>query len=578
MKKILSGFMAFVAAVSLTVTAATSVETYAAGDTLTVNCSKKIRDVTHCANGSLYGVTEKIPSNTNQLVQPLHPNVFTNPARSGSGYQQPTGDAIQTAKRLSGTTGKVMIRLADICPNWPYSFPGMNNWLLKVKAVIEEKLKSGVNNYYGYEIWNEPCYTWNEAKNGSFYTLWQKTYNLIRENDPSAKIVGPSDGYYDHNRMLKFMQYCKKNSCLPDVVCWHELSSNGSGSNIEDFPKNYKDYRAIEKSLGISERAISINEYCDVDHAKEGCPGSAARYIAKFERYSVDSACISWWWTAAPGRLGSLLGTNTQKNAGWYFYKWYGDMSGKMLNVSTANDSTDRIDGFACEDDKNKYISLLFGGTNNGTVNINLNHIPSWIGNSATIKIEAVDWTGKDAVSTGPYTISAKNYAVNNSTININLSGLNSTSGYRLYVTKGVPSSQVRYEAENGEISNANIFNSSNASEGKYVGQIDYNDQTTPVYSYVDFMVCVPSDGQYNLAIRYANGSNAESTQGLAYNSGAWQTITYPQTSGWARFSTKNVTVNLNAGINVIRLAKGSPYYSGGINYAELDYIELTKK
>lgn len=63
----------------------------------------------------------------------------------------------------------------------------------------------------------------------------------------------------------------------------------------------------------------------------------------------------------------------------------------------------------------------------------------------------------------------------------------------------------------------------------------------------------------------------------MAYNSGSWQTITYPQTEGWAQFATKNVTVTLNQGINVIRLAKGSPYFSGGTNYAELDYIELTK-
>jgi hypothetical protein len=33
--------------------------------------------------------------------------------------------------------------------------------------------------------------------------------------------------------------------------------------------------------------------------------------------------------------------------------------------------------------------------------------------------------------------------------------------------------------------------------------------------------------------------------------------------------------VNLKAGYNVIRLAKGSPYFSGGTGYAELDNIKL---
>lgn len=36
-----------------------------------------------------------------------------------------------------------------------------------------------------------------------------------------------------------------------------------------------------------------------------------------------------------------------------------------------------------------------------------------------------------------------------------------------------------------------------------------------------------------------------------------------------------NIEVSLNQGINVVRLAKGSEYFNGGSNYAELDYIEI---
>lgn len=86
-----------------------------ASSLLTVDCGDVIREVTHCASGSLYGVTESIPADIDTLVTPLYPNVFTNPARAGSAYQQPSGAAIETAERLTGTTGEVMIRLADIC-------------------------------------------------------------------------------------------------------------------------------------------------------------------------------------------------------------------------------------------------------------------------------------------------------------------------------------------------------------------------------------------------------------------------------------------------------------------------------
>ncbi|HEV7961650.1 MAG TPA: hypothetical protein VGP57_03830, partial [Actinoplanes sp.] len=63
----------------------------------------------------------------------------------------------------------------------------------------------------------------------------------------------------------------------------------------------------------------------------------------------------------------------------------------------------------------------------------------------------------------------------------------------------------------------------------------------------------------------------------LAYNGGAWSTISYPPTAAWGTFgSTVSTTVSLHSGYNVIRLAKGSPYFAGGTGYAELDYLQLT--
>lgn len=572
-KRILSVLSAMVVTIGATLSVVPAVEVEAAS-AITVDCDNVIRGVTHCASGSLYGVTETIPGNISDLVTPLKPNVFTNPARAGAGYQQPTGGAIKAAERLSETSGKVMIRLADLCPGWPYAYPGTDKWLEQVENVIQDKKASSANNFYGYEIWNEPVYTWI-SENGSFNDMWKQTYDLIREKDPGAKIIGPSDGYYNHDRMYSFLQFCKENNCVPDIICWHELIGSAPGSFGDDFAATMADLRQIETELGIGELPVSINEYCDGDHTKEGCPGTSACFIAKFERHKVDSACISWWWTNAPGRLGSLLATDTQKGAGWWFYKWYGDMSGNMVSVTPPNEKSSQVDGFACVDSNKQYISLLLGGDNDGNINVKFTDLPSWIGSTATVKVETVHWIDKDTVSKGPYTVSAGNYTVNNGCIDVNISNCNNTSGYRVYVTPGVSDTQKRYEAERADITNANIFNNSSASNGQYVGQIDFNDETLPKYSYVDFTVNVPSSGTYTMAIRYANGSGAESTQGLAYNGGAWQTITYPETAGWANFETLEVNVNLNAGINIIRLAKGSPYFEGGINYAELDYIEI---
>lgn len=263
-------------------------------------------------------MTESIPADVNGLVAPLNPYVLRNPARGGNGNQHPFGDAILVSQKLSSVpSARVSIDLADMLPGWPYRWPGMTSWLNQVKSFIKDKKASGRNNYYGYEIWNEPGETWNSS-NGSFNDMWKQTYDVIRANDPGAKIIGPCESYYNNARMKEFLSYCKANNCIPDIMSWHELSGGP-----KTIAPNIRTYRALESSLGIAPLPISINEYCDPDHNLEGQPGSSARFIAKFERYKIESACITWWFVPTPGRLGSLLATNTEKGAGWYFYKWY---------------------------------------------------------------------------------------------------------------------------------------------------------------------------------------------------------------------------------------------------------------
>jgi hypothetical protein len=108
------------------------------------------------------------------------------------------------------------------------------------------------------------------------------------------------------------------------------------------------------------------------------------------------------------------------------------------------------------------------------------------------------------------------------------------------------------------------------------VGRID-NTGDARADSYVDFVVNVPAARSYAMTIGYANGTGATSTQGLAYNGGGWSTVSYPATAGWGQFgSTVSTSVSLHSGYNVIRLAKGAPFFAGGTGFAELDYIQLT--
>lgn len=397
----------------------------------------------------------------------------------------------------------------------------------------------------------------NDTDNLTFNEMFSLTYTKIKQLDPSAKVIGPSYASFFQTGMRNFLSYQKAHNTLPDIVSWHQLLG-------QNFTNDYNTYRALETSLGISPRLISINEYSGgAWFSDEGKPGVTAPLIAKFERLKIDTAMQSLW--NGTGTLGSLLTNTNQRNGGWWFYKWYGDMSGNMVSVTPPNvNSMTALDGFANVDSDRKYASVLFGGVTDGTVNAVIKNFPSFFGGNGSkvhVRVESTPWVNRDTAVNTTTTILEGDYTIASNQINVSISGLNNSYGYRIYITPFGQATNV-YEAEHAAVNHAIISNSSNASGGKYVSNLDYSD------SYVDFYVKVATTKTYTMTIRYANGTGANSTHNLCYNGGACSTVTYPATAGWGQFSTVNVSVNLTAGDNIIRLAKGT-------TYAELDSITI---
>ncbi len=407
--------------------------TFAADFNLKVNLGDSIRPVTHVASGSLYGLTETLPADISAHVAPLKPNAFLNPAVAGSGRQQPIGDAFKVAERVKNTGAKVHIRLADILPGWPYGWKGWSHWESEVTAIVNKRKSSGLDNFDGYEIWNEPYGTWKDANGRYHEDLWKPTYDLLRRLDPGCRIIGPSFAFYSQSRMENFVKFCAQNNCMPDVISWHQWGSGGFVAALEH-------YRSMEKKYNVSPRKISINEYCagsDANTQKyEGCPGYSVPFIAKFERHGVESAMISWWFTNLPGRLGSLLTSQNQKGGGWHLYKWYGDMDGYMAAVTPPNDKSDGLDGFAAVNKKMREASVVLGGSSVGSVDVTIN-LPEWMGSEVDVTTEVVTWENKDKAVAGPQTLATDAYTVNNGKIVVPVNVTSGLYAYRIYITPG---------------------------------------------------------------------------------------------------------------------------------------------
>jgi hypothetical protein len=304
---------------------------------LAVDVSKPIKPVDQAASGSLYGLADEgWPDD--RWIAGVKPKMFTQPppgaTHQPNGEPAPVGDTLKVWPVAERNGATVTIRLPDIFPSFPYVWQGDDYWYGQVERMVRARLASGAGNIYGYEIWNEPQWTWQPAW-GDFFTMWARTYRLIRSIDPHTPIIGPSyDRDYEAG-LRPFLTAAVASGTVPDIVSWHELGP-GTGMQVET---HVQQYRALERELGVGPLPISINEYGSPRDA--GVPGWLTRFVAKLERARVDTANLAFWHK--PGRLADLLvpkgggsgpAYEADPTGNYWLYKWYAEMTGDMVTVT----------------------------------------------------------------------------------------------------------------------------------------------------------------------------------------------------------------------------------------------------
>jgi hypothetical protein len=406
----------------------TAVPAQAATPTLVVAANQPFRTVTHVASGSLYGLdTATIPADS--LVEPLHPNTFVQMAPGGkqlpNGESVPGGDSLIVAPEAAAAGAKVVVRMPDWYPTFPYQWVSWSNWLSAVDTQVKAVLASGDSNISEFELWNEPDGTWNTAAAGPFDAGWARTFDEVRADDPSAQIQGPSISHWSSSFMTTFLTDAKASGTVPNVISWHELS--GSASIAADVAS----YRSIEKSLGIGPLPIAIEEYGEPTEV--GVPGPLVGYIAKFERAGVANAELAFW--NHYGTLGdTLTDTGASPNAAYWLYRWYGSMTGNM--VTTVPPAQTGIDGAASVNSAGNQVSVIFGG-GSGSTAVTVNGLSSTFGSAAHVVLEQTVSAGRTTAVVGPSIISSSNVTITNGSITVPISSMNAANGYHLLITPG---------------------------------------------------------------------------------------------------------------------------------------------
>lgn len=495
---------------------------------LTVDLSARGHEIVHGSAGFLYGISNPGVPDVNTLT-PLKPKILA--TKGALGTEHPYGDALDVAEEFFLSGGE---QVQMYCSNY-YGVFGVTADAHEYGEVLETTIapkvaewKESMREKYpdiDSRIAYIPINEWTPINGVSdFNAAWEIYFTSIKASDPNARIAGPNDtSYRGHQGMMGFLSFCKANNCLPDIITWHELTVD----SLSTMDEHIADYRSICKELEIEEKQVVINEYADFCDC--GVPGRLVNWISRLEDNEV-CGCLPFWHQA--NNINDLAADSNQGNGAWWVYKWYGDMSGETLAVSTENTSVEGFYGMSTIDDGKKSISVLCGGADGeALVRIKgLNKSEAFkTSDNVHVTVKAAYFSGYNGAHYEPDTILDGIFPVTNGTVEIPLTDTEASTAYSIIVTKTdeKPSSpsvgkfRAVYEAENAILMGELTIDQQNkpldfptyyCSGGLRVGGIDSEGDG------IKYNIEVPSDGLYKLEFIYGNGVGSTRNNASTHN------------------------------------------------------------
>jgi hypothetical protein len=546
-----------------------------AQSTLTINVNSNDGAILHGASGWLYGQAEvDVPSQN--LMAPLKPRYSAQ--KPPNGLQHAGGDAnLVIPSYISAGGVGMQVYMQDIFDTF-YPNPGIASYTSTVQSIVNSLKSSPDFQDFIYVPFNEPDgvvygkYGTGITNLSGFESDWVTIFNTIRAINPSAKIAGPNFFLYNHDAYDSFYAYAKAHNALPTQTTWHELTN----STYSDWYTEYNDYRAIEKSLGISAIPIVINEYGQASDL--GVPGQLVQYIARFENSKVYG-CLAYWTPDGDLQYLAATGQPNVPTPAWWLYQWYGEMAGNTLSVTPPNENAQGLQGVAALDGNTHQVKAIFGGTS-GTVNVNLQGLSSvsYLSGEVHVTVWGVDAQSGNSggAGNGPYYIQEGNYDESNGDVTVSVANTKTNSAYYVIVTPAKSLSNVnsstKYEAEYADLFGPATaeYGSNTGYSGTYFVQGYGNNNGAITEFDVQANPSGGGGGFYNLDLRYS-APNGSSNVTLFLNGSDVETVNLPATKNANTWADATVTVFLLGGINRIAYVD-----NGSSNGIQLDYLNVT--
>ena len=543
--------------------------------TITADFSAQTGDFLGGASGTLYGLGDN-GSPTNAILEGAR--IENSSQKPPMGTQHPSGDALAIEQQFFTYGGKELaVYMQDYYPDWSYnhgSRPGDDRtykldipvddpeygtytegsdgvWdYAQITEIVVNKILANTQypDQYTFIPFNEPDggnWYWSDddASAPIFNTFlqdWDNEYYLIQkiwkqyvnQEKPSrvvpsadhAQIAGPGDTGFRLHRSDAFLQHTQQMDTLPDVFVWHELGKN----SLAQFRQHYDAYRGLEKKYGISPRRINITEYGELRDM--GVPGQLIQWMSMFEDKKVQAETAYWNYA---GNLSDNMSRSNAANAGWWMFKWYGDLRGsKTVKVTSEHpDSIDNLQAIAAFDSNNRRLTVLYGGANDANnnpldntgenipVTIHLQGLDTQLlGNKVDVEVQETAYVGPDGVAPRPQVVNVvSNADISSGNLDVTTMSTDRYAGYKLVLTphqdRLLKTDAERghavlvNEAENLEIHGAQSYGKTplTAGWGDFMFSGNHDVGSFGEGDTVTWSVNVPHDGSYRLQVISAN-------------------------------------------------------------------------
>ncbi|MCR4563162.1 MAG: hypothetical protein K5755_00800 [Clostridiales bacterium] len=552
-------------------------------------------EVLHCASGFLYGLAEPdIPSA--EVVKSIAADTFAQ--KTYGGLQHPVGDighVYETFEKADGTY--LMVYCQDMYPTWYYQLDSLPEFYEKVRKTVTDIEKQNYKKEVVYCVFNESDNgVWfgdfnDEKSRYAFYESFREAYKIVKSINPDARVAGP--GYCDYNefRIKEFLTYCKENSCVPEVIVWHELGER----SVYLWDEHFESYYKILDELGIDKNSVEVNisEYGMM--STNGIPGESVKWISRLEDTKVHG-CVAYWRLA--DNLCDVAADDVMPNGNYWLYRSYAKLNGHTVktNISDLFQSNfknavkkkegyhiDGLSGVVALDEENSVAAAVAGGTSESfnVTMLHLNKTEAFSGvKNVLVKVYKTEFKGLVGEVIKPELYKEYSTALDSS-LTVKIGEGTSTRAFYITVEPYENNEKIsyenkaffeRYEAEDAEmIGQAKPYELAFAHSGTgFAGFIDTDADA------VKFNVSVPRDGDYRLDIVYSNGSRdindkrVTSTQLLSVDGNEEIEISYPSSLKYEHSSCVNTVLHLKKGEHTLAFSHGE--YAAG-----LDFIDLTE-